>query len=107
MDAAEAAGCKVVEVISMVDRREDGSDAIRRRGYVSVALFEADRRREVAPVVTWHFSNGLLWSGQGGRREEFCSEGSYRTRSCAGIGLAVGERGACCIYLRHNPCPRH
>ena len=41
--------------------------------YIAVPV----ERGEVAPVVTWHFNNGLLWSGQGGRREEFRKEGNY------------------------------
>ena len=39
--AAEAAGCTVVKVLAILDRREGGSEELRRRGYDFVALLEA------------------------------------------------------------------
>ena len=39
--AAEAAGCTVVKVVALLDRREGGSDELRRRGYDFVALMAA------------------------------------------------------------------
>jgi orotate phosphoribosyltransferase len=48
--AVEAAGCRVVKVLAILDRREGGSDEIRRRGYDFAALLEADERGGVAPV---------------------------------------------------------
>jgi orotate phosphoribosyltransferase len=39
--AAEAAGCTVVKVIALLDRREGGGDELRRRGYDFVALMAA------------------------------------------------------------------
>ena len=50
IDAVEAAGCRVVKVMSILDRREGGSDEIRRRGYDFVALLEANERGEIAPA---------------------------------------------------------
>ncbi len=50
IDAVEAAGCKVVKVICILDRREGGSDEIRRRGYDFVALLEANERGEIGPT---------------------------------------------------------
>ena len=49
IDAVEAAGCKVVKVMCILDRREGGSDEIRRRGYDFVSLLEANERGEIAP----------------------------------------------------------
>jgi orotate phosphoribosyltransferase len=39
--AAEAAGCTVVKVLAILDRREGGSDELRGRGYDFAALLEA------------------------------------------------------------------
>ena len=39
--AAEAAGCSVVKVLALLDRREGGSEEMRRRGYDFVALMAA------------------------------------------------------------------
>ena len=47
-EAVEAAGCQVVKVMCVLDRREGGSDEIRRRGYDFVALLEANEQGEVA-----------------------------------------------------------
>ena len=41
IEAAEAAGCTVVTVVAVLDRREGGGDAIRDRGYEFVSLMEA------------------------------------------------------------------
>ena len=46
----EAAGCQVVRVMCILERRQGGSDEIRRRGYDFVALLEADDRGEVSPA---------------------------------------------------------
>lgn len=50
IDQLEAEGCRVVKVISILDRREGGSDEIRRRGYDFAALLEADDNGEIAPA---------------------------------------------------------
>ena len=50
IEALEQAGCQVVKVLSILDRREGGSDEIRRRGYDFVALMEADDGGKIAPV---------------------------------------------------------
>ncbi len=50
IEALEQAGCQVVKVLSILDRREGGSDEIRRRGYDFVALMEADDRGKITPV---------------------------------------------------------
>jgi orotate phosphoribosyltransferase len=39
--AVEAAGCTVVKVLAILDRREGGSEEMRRRGYDFVALLQA------------------------------------------------------------------
>ena len=41
IDAAEAAGCAVVKVAAVLDRKEGGSDELRRRGYDFLSLLEA------------------------------------------------------------------
>jgi len=50
--AAEAAGCTVVKVVALLDRREGGGEELRRRGYDFVALMAAspDGRIEVCAV---------------------------------------------------------
>ena len=50
IDALEEAGCQVVKVVCILDRREGGSDELRRRGYDFVALLEADARGKITPV---------------------------------------------------------
>ena len=50
IDAVEEAGCEVVRVLCILDRREGGSDKIRRRGHDFVALLEADQDGVVTPV---------------------------------------------------------
>ena len=49
IDAAEAAGCQVVKVICILDRREGGGDEIRRRGYDFVSVLEADDNGRIGP----------------------------------------------------------
>ena len=44
IEAVEAAGCQVVKVICILDRRQGGSEEIRRRGYDFASLLEADDR---------------------------------------------------------------
>ena len=41
IEAAEAAGCTVVTVMAVLDRREGGGDAIREKGYSFSSLLEA------------------------------------------------------------------
>ena len=48
--AVEAAGCKVVKVLSVLDRHQGGSDELKRRGYDFVALLEADENGNIRPV---------------------------------------------------------
>ena len=50
IEAVEEAGCSVVKVVSIMDRREGGSDEIRRRGYDFSALLEATTEGEVRVV---------------------------------------------------------
>ena len=47
IEAAEAAGCTVVKVLAVLDRREGGSDELRRRGYDFTALLVANDRGEI------------------------------------------------------------
>ncbi len=51
VDAVEAAGCKVVKVMCILDRIMGGSDAIRERGYDFLALLEADEGGQIRPAV--------------------------------------------------------
>ncbi len=44
IDTVEDAGCEVVLVACILDRREGGSDAIRARGYEFFSFLEADNR---------------------------------------------------------------
>ena len=50
VDAVEQAGCEVVKVLCILDRRQGGSDEIRRRGYDFAALLEADDDGNIAPA---------------------------------------------------------
>ncbi|MBI4220374.1 MAG: orotate phosphoribosyltransferase [Chloroflexi bacterium] len=50
IEAAEAAGCKVVKVLAILDRRQGGSDELRRRGYSFEALLEASPAGDIRPV---------------------------------------------------------
>jgi orotate phosphoribosyltransferase len=52
IEAVEAAGCEVVRVICILDRRSGGSDAIRQRGYDFVALLEANEKGEIGPAAS-------------------------------------------------------
>ena len=47
IDAAEAEGCAVVKVLAVLDRREGGSDELRRRGYDFAALLVANDTGEI------------------------------------------------------------
>lgn len=50
IEAVEAAGCEVVKVLAILDRRMGGSDELRRRGYDFAALLEADADGNIAPA---------------------------------------------------------
>ena len=52
IDAVEAAGCRVVRVMAILDRRQGGSDELRRRGYDFVALLEADEQGRISPAAS-------------------------------------------------------
>ena len=47
IDAVEAAGCRVVKVLCVLDRNEGGSRAIRERGYDLFSLFEVDENGRI------------------------------------------------------------
>ena len=49
MDAAEAAGHQVVVVMAILDRRQGGSEELRRRGYDFLCLLEATPDGEIQP----------------------------------------------------------
>jgi len=50
IEAIERAGCVVVKVLCVLDRREGGSEEIKRRGYDFAALLEADERGQITAV---------------------------------------------------------
>ena len=50
IDAVEAAGGRVVKVLSILDRHEGGSEELLRRGYDFTSLLEANERGEIAPT---------------------------------------------------------
>ncbi len=50
VNAMEDAGCRVVKVLCVLDRREGGSDELRRRGYDFTALLEADAEGNIVPA---------------------------------------------------------
>lgn len=50
IEAVEAAGCEVVKVLAILDRRMGGSDELRRRGYDFKALLEADADGNITPT---------------------------------------------------------
>ena len=50
IDAVEQARCEVVKVLCILDRRQGGSEEIRRRGYDFAALLQADDDGNIAPV---------------------------------------------------------
>lgn len=45
--AVEAAGCRVVKVVALLDRHQGGSDELRKRGYDFAAILHADAEGEV------------------------------------------------------------
>jgi len=51
IDAAEDLGCRVVKVLTVLDRRQGGSDEVRSRGYDFVALLEADASGNVRVAI--------------------------------------------------------
>ena len=51
IDAVEAAGCTVVKVMCILDRRQGGSDAVRGRGYDFDALLEADENGNITAAT--------------------------------------------------------
>jgi orotate phosphoribosyltransferase len=48
IEAAEAAGCRVVKVVVLLDRKQGGSEEIVRRGYDFKAILSADASGEVS-----------------------------------------------------------
>ena len=50
IEAAEAGGCTVVKVLAILDRREGGSDELRRRGYDFTPLLAANGNGEIEVV---------------------------------------------------------
>lgn len=47
IEAVEAMDCKVVAVLTILDRHQGGSDELRRRGYPYVTLLEADAQGHI------------------------------------------------------------
>ena len=47
IEAVEAAGCRVIKVITLLDRHQGGSDKLRQRGYDFVSLLSADASGEI------------------------------------------------------------
>ena len=50
IETIENAGCEVVKVLSILDRKQGGSDAIRRKGYEFISLLEASDHGQIVPV---------------------------------------------------------
>lgn len=50
IEAAEAAGCKVVKVMSVLDRQQGGSAELRRRGYDFFTVLEATPDGKIRPA---------------------------------------------------------
>ena len=50
IEAAEAAGCTVVKVLAILDRREGGGEELRRRGYDFTTLLAANSNGEIEVV---------------------------------------------------------
>ncbi|MDA0769079.1 MAG: orotate phosphoribosyltransferase [Chloroflexi bacterium] len=50
IDAMEAAGCKVIKVLSILDRHQGGSEEIIRRGYDFFTILEADADGNITPA---------------------------------------------------------
>lgn len=48
IEAIEAADCRVVKVVALVDRHQGGSDELRKRGYDFTALLHADDDGEIS-----------------------------------------------------------
>ena len=57
IDAVEAAGGRVVKVLSILDRHEGGSAELHRRGYDFTALLEASDKGEIAPTSASSHAN--------------------------------------------------
>ena len=51
IEAAEKAGCKVVKVVSILDRKEGGSEEMRKRGYDFSALLAATPDGKIEPAA--------------------------------------------------------
>ena len=51
IDAVEAAGCHVVKVVVILDRRQGGSDELRLRGYDFSSILEATENGEIKAVL--------------------------------------------------------
>ncbi len=47
----EDEGCRVVKVITLLDRQQGGSDGLRKRGYDFVALLKADASFSFEPLI--------------------------------------------------------
>ena len=50
IEAVEDAGCEVVKVLAIIDRRQGGGEELRRRGYDFYALLEAEADGNIRPV---------------------------------------------------------
>ena len=50
IEAAEEAGCTVVKVVSLLDRKEGGSDDMQKRGYDFAALMVATPEGRIEPI---------------------------------------------------------
>ncbi|MCK5654566.1 MAG: orotate phosphoribosyltransferase [Dehalococcoidia bacterium] len=48
IEAVEAAGCRVVKVVALLDRHQGGSDELKRRGYNFTAILHADAEGEIS-----------------------------------------------------------
>ena len=51
IQAAEAQGCQVVRVLTILDRHQGGSDKLRERGYAFATLLEATPEGEIQPAL--------------------------------------------------------
>ena len=51
IEAVEKEECQVVKVLCILDRRQGGSDEIRRRGYDFAAILAANEQGELVPAV--------------------------------------------------------
>ena len=47
IDAIEAEGCQIVKVLTILDRNQGGSIALKRKGYDFQALLEADEKGNI------------------------------------------------------------